>query len=147
MAGGNLNPYAPQSGFASPPAKKSNLWLWILLGVGGGAAALVICCGGGTYWAISASSRMVGDALRQEVRGNPIVEERLGEIASLEANLVESGEETQKRGGSNNWVVMDAKGSKGNGKFIIQSSPSPQPGNMFTSIELRMPSGETFTIK
>jgi hypothetical protein len=67
-----------------------------------------------------------------------VVQEHLGDIQSLSVNYMASGEESQKRGGGN-VLVIDTKGSKGSGKLIAVQSPQPQPGNMFSKVDLRLP--------
>jgi len=142
--GGNepgTNPYAAAPGTfgATPPPKKSKWWLWLLLGAGGALLALVVCCGGVAMFGMGAANNVIGTALRQEVENAPAVKEHLGDIKSLSVNYIESGEESQKRGGGNNMLVVDAQGSKGDGKFIVVNSPNPQQGNIFSKIDLRLP--------
>jgi hypothetical protein len=145
------NPYAPQPGggaFApTPPPKKSNFWLWLLGGLGIATVLVCGCCGGLSWWGISASNKIITQFLREEVQGSPVVAEHLGEITALNTNLIESGEAKQKRGGTNNVLVIDAEGTKGSGKFIVEQSPSPQPGRFFERIDLRLPSGEEISVK
>jgi len=130
-----------------PPRKSSSIWLWLLGGLGCGGVLSLLCSGGVTWFGISFSTKLLADALKAEVADNPVVEEHLGEIVEIKANLMESGSEKRARNSSNNVVVMDAEGSKGNGKFIVESSTSPTPGNLFTKIELRLPDGKTVQIK
>lgn len=144
------NPYAPQSGGPfgqTPPPKRSNIWLWVLGGVGIATLLVCGCCGGLSWWGVSASGQVITQFLREEVRDSPIVAEHLGEITTLNMNLVESGKMKRERGGTNNVLVIDAEGTKGSGKFIAEQSPSPQPGRFFDRIDLRLPSGEEISIK
>jgi hypothetical protein len=146
----STNPYAPQGGSAfgqTPPPKKSNTLLWVLGGLGIATLLVCGCCGGLSWWGISASNEVLTQLLRDEIRGNPVVAEHLGEISSLSTNLVESGAAKQERGGTKNVLVIDAEGTKGTGKFIVEQSPNPQPGSFFDRIDLRLPSGEEVSIK
>jgi hypothetical protein len=144
------NPYALQQGGAfgsTPPPKKSNFWLWLLGGLGLATVLVCGCCGGLSWWGISAGNNLITRVLREEVRDSPVVAEHLGEITSLNTNLVESGEAKRARGGTKNVLVIDAEGTKGTGKFIVEQSPSPQQGNFFDRIDLRLPNGEEISIK
>lgn len=142
----NSSQYTDQP-FASPPPKPSRFWLWLLGGLGCAGVLLLLCCGGMTWFGYSFGTQVLAEALKQEVAGNAVVEEHLGEIRQIKANLMESGSEKRARNSSGNVIVMDAEGAKGNGKFIVESSPSPTPGNFFTKIELRLPDGKTVQIK
>ena len=134
--------------FAQPPTPKpSRWWLWLLIILGGGGLLCAGCCGGFTWFGFSASTKILAQALKQEVADNADVKENLGEITSINMNIMESGREKQKRGGTSNWIAMDAEGTKGKGTFIVESSPAPQPGNFFSKIELRLPDGKTIPIK
>src|SRR5687768_12173183 len=95
-----------------PPPQKSKRWPWLLGGCGCIAALLALCCGGVTWWVITYSNNVVAENLEAQLAGNENIERALGEIVSLKANLVDSGDEAQKRGGPNHWVVMDAVGTK-----------------------------------
>jgi len=119
----------------------------MLIGLGIGGLLCAGCCGGFTWFGYSASTKLLAQALQQEVAGNADVQENLGDIKSITMNIMDSGQEKQKRGGTGNWIVMDAEGTKSNGKSIVESSPTPQPGNFFNHIELRLPDGKTIPIK
>jgi len=130
-----------------PPRKSSSIWLWLLGGLGCGGVLLLLCCGGLTWFGYSVGTQMLAEALKQEVADNAVVEEHLGKITQIKTNIMESSTEKRARNSSGNVLVMDAEGTKGNGKFIVESPTSPQAGNFFTKIELRLPDGETVTIK
>lgn len=142
-------PTAP-GGYAEvtpPPPQKSNIWLWILGGCGCSVVLLLVCCGGFSWWGFSTGTQFLANTLRQEIAGNADVEENLGEVNSLTTNFTESAREKQARGGTTNWLVFDAVGTKSSGKFIVEQSPVPQQGNFFSKIELRLPDGKTVQIK
>jgi len=140
---------APAGGFApppyAPPPRKSNWWIWLLGGCGCSAILLMLCCGGVSYWGFSKSMNVLGDLVKKEVEDNPDVKEHLGEINSITMNLAETTKEKQARGGTSNWIVFDAEGSKGDGQIIAESSPGA--GTPFSKIELRLEDGKTFQIK
>src|SRR5262245_46225841 len=91
---------------AAPPPQKSKFWLYLLGGCGCGVILLVACCGGLPFAGLYFSNKVVAQALRQEVEGNAQVQEHLGEIQSLNMNIMETGAEKSKRGGTANWVVV-----------------------------------------
>jgi hypothetical protein len=141
------NPFSTTPVFPPPPSKPSRWWLWLLGGLGCGGLLLILCCGVFGYFGVRASTEILAQALRQEVANNDAVKEHLGEISSLQTNLAESGQEKRTRGGASNWIVLDAVGTKGNGKFIVEASPTPQQGNLFSKIELKLSDGQTVPIK
>jgi hypothetical protein len=140
------NPFSATPGYP-PPSKPSRWWLWLLGGLGCGGLLLILCCGVFGYFGFRASTEILAQALRGEIANNDAVKEHLGEINSLQTNFAESAKEKQTRGGGNNWIVFDAVGTKGSGKFITEMPPTPQQGNMFNSIELRLPDGSTVKVK
>ena len=147
-AGGGVNPYSNPPGVGAPPPRKSNSWLWILGIVGVLGLAMVICCGVGGYFAFNAGMSVVTNELKNEVAGDPNVQQHLGEIKNLSVDLIASGEEAEKRGHGAQVLVINAQGSEGQeAKFIAEQSRQPQPGNMFSKIDLRLPSGEEISIK
>jgi hypothetical protein len=141
-------PFAQQP--YAPPPRKSNWWVWLLGGCGCSAILLVLCCGGLAYFGATKGGQMLGKVLegplREQVADNADVKEHLGEIESLTADFMASGQEQKARGGGN-WLVMDAEGSKGNGTFIVETVPGAQGSDAFKHIELRTEEGKTFQIK
>jgi hypothetical protein len=142
------NPYAAAPGTfgAPPPPRQSKWWLWLLLGAVGALLLLAVCCGGVAMWGMSTANSVIGQTLRDEVSDSPVVQEHLGDIESLSVNYTQSGEETQKRGGGN-VLVVDTKGSKASGKLIVEQSRNPQPGSIFSKVDLRMPDGKEYSVK
>jgi hypothetical protein len=142
---------APAGAFAqqpyAPPPRKSNWWVWLLGGCGCSAVLLVLCCGGFSYWGFSKATGVIGDQLKKEVADNADVKENLGEIQSISMNLMETAEEKKNRNDTSNWMVFDATGSEGDGKFIAEMPPGGQGGSPFGKIELRTEDGKTIQIK
>ncbi len=128
----------------APPPRKSNWWVWLLGGCGCSAVLLVLCCGGVTYFGVSKGLGAAGEMLKKEVADNADVKEQLGEITSISMNLMETAQEKQKHNDASNWLVFDAKGTEGDGKFIAEMPPGSQE---FTKIELQTEEGKTFQIK
>jgi len=131
----------------APPPRKSNWWVWLLGGCGCSAVLLVLCCGGLTYFGVSKGLGAAGEQLKKQVADNADVKEQLGEIESISMNLMETGQEKQKHNDNSNWLVFDAKGSEGDGKFIAEMPPGGSNGSPFGKIELRTEEGKTFQIK
>jgi len=147
-AGGGMNPYANPPGVGVPPPRKSNAWIWILGIIGVGGLAMVICCGIGGYLLFNVGMGAITQELKNEVAGDPNVERHLGEIEDLSVDLMASGEETEKRGRGARVLVFNAQGSDGKeAKFVVEQSRTPQPGNMFDKIDLRLSTGEDISIK
>jgi hypothetical protein len=147
-AGSGVNPYANPPGVGMPPPHKSNAWLWILGIVGILGIGMVVCCGGFGYWGFSQGMNMVADMAKKEAEDHPAVQEHLGGIASASMNFVKSTEETQKRGTGTNFFVIDVKGeNETDAELIVEQSKDPAPGEMFSTIDLRLPSGEEISIK
>jgi hypothetical protein len=140
------NAYAPGP-LAPPPRRGSRVLLWVFGGIGCLGVLALLCCGGLGYFGFRAGTGALTQSLKQEVAGNAFVEQEMGEVQTVSMNLMETGPEQKRRGGEGNWMVFDATGTKGDGKFIVQMSQQPQPGNMFSTIELRTADGKSATIK
>ena len=135
-------------GVGAPPPRKSNAWIWILGIVGLLGIGMVVCCGVGGYFAFNAGMGVVTNELKNEVAGDPNIQQHLGEIENLSVDIIASGQEAEKRGRGAQVLVFNAEGSEGKeAKIIAEQSKQPQPGNMFSKIDLRLPSGEEISIK
>jgi hypothetical protein len=145
--GGSSNPYSGSFGPSQPPRKKSNAWLWILGVVGLGGLLICGCCGGFGYFAFSQGMTMFANEARQRAEGDPAIVQHIGEINSVTTNFIKSTQETEKRGSGQSFLVFDVKGSKGSGELIGAQARQAQPGAMFDSLELRIPSGEVIPIQ
>ncbi len=141
--GGAPNPYAGSFGPQAPPPRRSTAWMWIVGGLGLGGLLLCGCCGGFFMFGLS----QVETFLRQEAEGHPAMAEHIGEIKSMSANITAMGEESQRRGDGTNVIVYDVKGTKGDGQLLGEQSKTPQPGDFYDRIDLRLPSGQEISIK
>ena len=148
MSNNPNNPFdvnQPNQGYAQggPVQKKSNTWLWVLgiLGALGVVGALVCC--GGSFFAYKAGTGMIAEAFKEQLSGNPVIEEHIGTIDSMNLNLSATGEYGQSSPGS---MAFDISGSKGSGTILIKQQPGAdgQPG--IGSAELVMPDGSRHSI-
>jgi hypothetical protein len=144
---GSPNPYAGSFGPSQPPPPKSNAWMWILGIVGVGGLLVCGCCGGFGYFAFSQGMTMFANEARQQAEGNPVVAQHVGQIESVTANFIKSTQETEKRGSGQNFLVFDVKGSVADAELVGAQARQAQPGAMFDSLELRLPSGEVIPLQ
>ena len=70
------------------PKKKSGCGLGALIAglVVGGAVVCLACCGGAAMFGMNVVAEQVAD----DLRGNPVLEEHIGPITSIETNWVKS---------------------------------------------------------
>jgi hypothetical protein len=149
-------PYQDQTGFGpptgqppfAPPPQKKSWWVWLLGGCGCSVVLLLLCCGGLTYFGVSKGMGALGELVKAEVADDEDVQENLGELTSVSMNIMETANEQKARGGESNLIVFDAKGTKGNGQFIVETPKGGQgQGGPFSSIELKLPDGTLKKIK
>lgn len=138
------SPYEPGPSYpapAPPPKKSSGLffWLFLLVAVLGGGV-LLLCCGGGgglIYFGTQVMGKQVAEALR----GNPVIQEHIGEIQSCEVDFVASsaheGQDT---------MVFNIKGTKGSGTLIADTDSSDSDSEKIRSAKLRMPDGREYIV-
>ena len=137
------NPYGAGNTM-QPAPKKSNTWLWILLGVGG--VAVLGCCGcaGIAWWGMGAGMNMVAQQIRPGLENDPVVQQHIGEIETFDWNLMATGEATEKSTGED-VMVWDVKGSKGSGQ-ISGTVDQAAGGVKLKNGKLKMKSGEEFNL-
>lgn len=136
--------HAPhQVGGPSPQQPKSRVWLWVL-GTVGVLVVLgaVVCCGGG-YFAFQGVKGMLAQAVRDEVRGNPVIDEHLGPIESVEFNTWATAEEQQETPDA---LVYDVEGSKSSGTLVVHPEPGGDPQSI-SSIVLVLSDGTRHQVK
>ena len=83
------NPFAATPAYQQPP-KKSNAWMWILLGVGG--TVLVVCCGCVGFFTLGLN--VIGNQIEAQLNADPTAQQHLGEVQSASIDWLAIGEET-----------------------------------------------------
>ena len=102
-----------------PPRKKSGAGCGIWAAVGIGATLLILlCCGGGGYALWQAGKGAVATAVRDDLAGNPVLNEQLGGITSLELDFMAS---VQPPNDASDVYVFDAVGPKGTGRLVVDT--------------------------
>lgn len=134
------NPFgAPTTGY--PPPRRSNVWLWILLGAGG--MGVLVCCGcaGMMFFGWNQAMGVLGTETVKSLNQDPTAQQHLGTVNSASFDVMATGEATKKQG--QNVLVFHVQGSKGKGDVFAEQSPGPQP---FKNARLVLPGGEEFDL-
>ena len=143
MQSGAPNPFASSPFENPPPRKRSSAWLWILLGVGG--LGLAACCGcmGLGWFAASTGFNMMAEDLKGKLKNDPVANEHLGEIESVEMDFLSSIKASEKRGGEQVFL-FHVQGSKANADVV---GKQPAPGTQtIREPKLILASGEEFDL-
>ena len=107
--------------------------------------AVLVCCGGGFavyYVGVGEWSNQV----RITVEDNPVITEHIGDVESLEFNLLataEAGQEAEQSGDSTP-IVFEISGSKGEGQLLLM--PNTTGGSEFSSGTLVLSDGSRLPI-
>ena len=113
----------------APPPKGSNTWLWVFGILGAiGIVGMMVCCGG-MYFAYQQGTQFVGEELKNQLAGNPTIEENIGEIQTVSMNFSDLVAEVQKhqeegREGPPPQLLYDIEGTKGKGKILLRQDPA-----------------------
>jgi hypothetical protein len=132
------SPYGPY-----PPPRRSSGCFWALLAGGILGASLLCCgaCGGLVFFGLE----LIEDEIADSLKDDPVIQEHLGEVSSVELNMWESLREEMKNpteADEESWMAFDVKGSKGSGRVVGKSVTNPE-----TDLEelkegrLRLPDG------
>jgi len=130
---GAPNPFGPAPTYQPP--KKSNAWLWILLGVGGVVVLSCVCCGGFMMFGFN----LVGKQIIAQLNSDPTAQQHLGTVSSASMDFVAIGEANKNKAGGRQYMVFDVKGSKGSGKVKAVQTPGAQS---FEDATLILPGGQ-----
>lgn len=141
------NPYAASPSTPPTAPKKSNVLMYVLLGVG--AVLLVGCCGCGglMWWGGNQAFNLVASTVKPSLQADPVVQEHVGEIESLSMNIMATGQEaeTNKQPQGQERIVFDVKGSKGSGQIVGKVEPDGAGQAKLSNGELRI-NGQTFPL-
>jgi hypothetical protein len=140
---GQPNPFAASASTYQQPPKKSNVWLYILLGVGG--AGLLVCCGCGGfgYMMMGEGFKVFEQNLQAQLSASPAAQEHLGEIQSVKMNFMEGVARTEKRGGQQT-MVFNVVGSKGSAE--VYGDQPPFGGQAIMNPIIVLPSGQEIPV-
>jgi hypothetical protein len=130
-----------QGDVQGPPRRKSG-GKGCLIGCSiAGVLGLLVCCGGGAMMIPFGISILTSD-YQQQLAGNPVIVEHIGEIESLEMSWSATFEEAQKSDGQGSAapIAFEVKGSKGSGTLLIQQDQSGGGGGI-KSATLVLPDG------
>jgi len=118
------------------PPKKSNVWLWILLGVGGVVVMSCVCCGGFMWFGFN----LVGQQVIGKLNSDPIAQQHLGTVSSATMDFAGIADANKGNApGGKQYIVFAVKGDKGSGKVKAIQKPG---GQDFEDATLILPSGE-----
>jgi len=102
----------------------------------------IICCGGFSYWGWDEAMGVLEDAVEVELAANPVAQQHLGDITSVDINLTETGE-ANKPG----YLVFDVVGTKGSGQVSLKQNTGNEARPLSTEDgELRMSNGDVFPL-
>jgi hypothetical protein len=125
---------------AAPPPRRSSVGCWIvaiLLSFG----FLVLVCGGGGVWLFRIGLQVLSSQIEDELAGNPVLVEQIGDIESFEVDFARS-----VRHEDSDTFVYRVRGSKGNGRVVVKQATEADGTVRILSAELHMSSGEVFNL-
>lgn len=124
-------------GDQQPKTGGSKVWLWVL----GSILAVfllgaLVCCGGG-YFAYQAGTGMMAEAYTSQLNNNPVIQEHIGDIESMNFDLTATTEQAEASGGA---MAFKISGTKGSGILLIHQAPGGD-GERIERAELVLPDG------
>ena len=121
----------------SPPAKRSSCGCWLLATVLVLVVlSLLVCCGGG-YFVTRFGLNMVTSEIEDQLRDNPQLRDKIGDVQSFEMDWVRSFRDQQ-----NDTFVYRVKGTKGQGEITVRHVTNDAGEEEILSATLRLPNGE-----
>ena len=135
------NPYGDPRFPQRPPPSGSRWWLWLLLG--GMGMLFCLCCGGAAL--VYFGFNIIEQELTPQLENDPVVQEHIGEVQSVEFDFMKSIDENET-GGDAEALVFRVEGTKGSGHVIGRSETGPDGVEHLTGGILRMPNGEEYQL-
>ncbi|MCA9026284.1 MAG: hypothetical protein KDA86_13845 [Planctomycetaceae bacterium] len=129
--------YDPGSG---PQPGGSNKALMIGVFAGVGLLVCLLCCGGGIAFFYFGTS-VLAEEIRNELKVNPVVQEKVGNIKELEIDWIKSG----AADGEDDFVLR-IFGDKASGYVTVESITDIDGNEEVVSGTLELDSGETFDL-
>jgi hypothetical protein len=121
--------------------EKSNKTCLIVGLILGGIVGVVLLCGGCGIGMYYFGVRQIASGVQATLAQNLVIQEHIGDIQSLEFNLMATGE----RGGGD-MFVFDVTGSKGSGTIIAECIQQPGGAVDVVSGQLELANGEEFPL-
>ena len=137
---GQPQPYKPPAAsfYGAPPPKSSSAGLWIALAVAG---VVLLVCGGGCGALVVVGLNVAEEEIAVQLRDNPKLRDHVGEIESLDMDIIASGAEDD-----DDVFVYRVKGNKGSGKLTIREGTTDGFDTTVEEATLRLPDGTTVQI-
>ncbi len=113
------NPFEQQSQAPAPANKgggKTFLWVIAIL-CGGGLLGGLVCCGV-LYGLFSFGIDVLTESYKEQLAGDPVIVEHIGEIESLEMSLSKTAAEAENTDGD--MMAFEVEGTKGSGTLLIE---------------------------
>ena len=107
--------------------------MWIALAIGG---VLLMVCGGGCGALVVFGLNVAEEEIIAQLRDNPKLREHIGEIESLDLDIVASGAEDDS-----DVFVYRVKGNKGAGRLTIREGSNDDFDTIVEEATLRLPDG------
>lgn len=129
-------PYKPPAASfygSGPPPKSSSTGLWIALAISG---VLLIVCGGGCVGLVMFGLNISEEEIKAQLQDNPKIREHIGEIESIDMDIVASGAEDDS-----DVFVYRIKGDKGSGRITIREGAGEGYDTLVEEATLRLPDG------
>ena len=92
-----------------------------LLGCGAAAILMVFVCCGGSVLLTRFGVGVIGAEFERQLAGDPVIEEQIGEIESMDwsfSGTIQEAQNAERQGGQTP-LVFDVEGSKGDGQIVV----------------------------
>jgi hypothetical protein len=131
-----VDPYGPPQ----PPPRRSSSGCWIWAIVAGAGFLLLMCCGGGALL-VGFGLQIVTTEIEDQLSGNPILQEHIGEVQSFEMDWSRSFADED-----DDTFIYQVQGTKGEGRVTVKHITGEDGNEVILSAQLRLPSGETIDL-